>query len=61
MLFWILLIAFGAFVLYALFTQFTKTNADESIPKRMMTALVSAAMALGALIMSYFQSGTPTP
>lgn len=57
----ILLIAGVAFIGYALWTQYSKTPAEESIPKRVLASLVAAAGMIGAGISAWLHSGAPTP
>lgn len=53
----ILILAIVVFVAYAIFTQYSKTPTDQSKAMRVWMSLVAAAGALGALVMSWFQSG----
>lgn len=60
MLFWILVFAGGAFVGYAVYSQYSKTPADDSVPKRVWGSLVAAAAAIGAAASAWFKVAPPT-
>lgn len=57
----ILFIALAAFVVYAIYSQYSKTPAEQGVPARVWASLVAAAGALGALVMSWFQTGSLAP
>lgn len=59
MLWTILIIAAGLFIAYAIFTQYSNTPTTQSKAARVWAAIVAAAGALGALVMSWFQSAAP--
>ena len=56
----IIVFAFLIFVAYALYTQYTKTPADQWAPSRVWASLVDAAATLGALLSSCVGGGAPT-
>lgn len=58
MLWTLLIIAAIIFICYAIFTQYSNTPTTQSKAARVWASLVAAAGALGALVMSWFQSGT---
>ncbi len=49
-----------AFFAYAMITQYRLTPVEQSVPARVWAAVVAAAGAVGAAIMAWFHSGTPT-
>lgn len=59
-MFTILILVVAVFVGYAIYTQYSSTPTTQSKAARVWASLVAAAGALGALVMSWFQSG-PTP
>jgi hypothetical protein len=54
---WLLIIVALVFIAYAIFTQYSNTPTTQSKAARVWASLVAAAGALGALVMSWFQSG----
>lgn len=46
------------FIAYAIYTQYSATDATQSVPKRVWASLVAAVVAIGATIMAWFH-GTP--
>lgn len=57
MLFLVLFVIGGGFLLYALVTQYQSTPADQSIPKRVLAAVVAATAVISATISAWFHSG----
>lgn len=57
----VLFIFLALFVVFAVLTQYYKTPADDSVPKRVWASLVAAAGVLGAIVMSWFNNGGATP
>lgn len=58
MLWTILILAALLFIAYAIVTQYSNTPTTQSKAARVWASLVAAAGALGALVMSWFQSGS---
>lgn len=53
----ILFLAAIAFIVYAIVSQYKSTPVDQSVPKRVLAALLAAAAVLAALVTSWFHSG----
>lgn len=51
----LLFIGFLVFFVYAVFTQWSKTAPDQSMPKRVLAAMVAAVGTLAAAIASWAQ------
>ena len=57
----LLLLGAAAFIAYAIYTQYSKTNVGEPVPKRVWASVLAAGAALSSAVWSYLSSGGVTP
>lgn len=57
MLIFILVIAAAGFLVYAVYTQYASTPADQGVFKRVMLSVSAAIASIAAAIATFFNSG----